>query len=733
MSELKKNNTVNPFYAVEVGSIVRSGSGGFGATVIKAPITRLISDKDVRQSMTGLSSYVYTDKLNQGTLSVSGAYGVTGVSKMNAGLSAYVGNATAKLDKKITVNFNVQMLSGVEYINFDELQVDDLLNSLDGSTKEMALLALSAFNELTKKVGAANLLDLLRNPDQNPEVVKLVDEWVTSVQDFFIAHGDGIVVAVVWGGIGTVTLDMSYKSNENNWKYGGKGNFSYSSVGTAVNVGTTFDGSQSKKDSEVTVNTSSWASGACVQTQVEEWRKVVEGKGFGEICNISLLEKAPTIDKVSPIADPPPFQVPQKDPKATDKINQINSLDSLKLFCQASAYENAKATDKNLTLDDFLKKSAEKANTAAVSNVIAPVKANTVNPLQPSGPVKSSAAVQDAEIYQREEVAAPVQKKNDDFAALGVWITNWADLFPWMATGYLNEINNTDTALQIIRKQCMIQDFLTLGKIYFMLEASGISNTDFKMSAFSEIAQSFSQQAGYIKDNLNSKNKADLTQSAYNQLSLDAQKIYTKWNSIKFLRNAELGLGIIYDEKQSVANKIVKADNVASYTRVWYKTEDCSFLPQNYSAFSSFLKVIPFITPSGKIHAFGPSQMILNSIDKDGAKFSRIASSALSLSADESNMVLKSGNIVLYPIGFSAAKDTNVDWKGQNISTNVRAIRSINDHLDAVLTEMEGLNMYSFSDENWDLDWKPASYYSINTIKKQYIGLVDELHNVFDS
>ena len=67
----------------------------------------------------------------------------------------------------------------------------------------------------------------------------------------------------------------------------------------------------------------------------------------------------------------------------------------------------------------------------------------------------------------------------------------------------------------------MIQDFLTLGKTYYMLEASGISNSDFKMSPFNQIAASFSQQAGFIRDNFD---EIDVIKNAYDKLSTDAQK-----------------------------------------------------------------------------------------------------------------------------------------------------------------------------------------------------------------
>ena len=122
---------------------------------------------------------------------------------------------------------------------------------------------------------------------------------------FFKEHGDGIVVGVAWGGMGTVSLEMISSSGESSWKYGSKGNFTYSGIGKAITVEAAYDGSNSKRESKVDVKTSSWSSGGCVQAQVAKWSEVVEGKAFSEISSISLLEKAP---QVSAVKDPPKYQ-----------------------------------------------------------------------------------------------------------------------------------------------------------------------------------------------------------------------------------------------------------------------------------------------------------------------------------------------------------------------------------------------------------------------------------------
>lgn len=735
MSNIKSSNgTINPFYAVEIGSIVKSDTGRFLTSVIKGDITKMVPDKEVKQTMTGGSSYVYTDRLNQGSVGVSGSYGISGLSSINAGLSVYAGNSAAELTKKVAINYNVQMLSGVEYINFNDLKAEDLINSLQANPKQMALQALDNYNALMKKLGSDNLLTIMQAPAEHPEIVSLVNAWVKSVQLFFQKHGDGMVVGVVWGGMGTVSLEMISSSGESSWKYGTKGNFTYSGVGKAITVEAAYDGSNSRRESNVNVTTSSWSSGGCVQQQINAWSQVVEGKAFSDISSISLLEKAPPVSSVANAPKIPEFKTPEKDAKVTEKVNEIKNLTNLDALAKTSAFEEAKKKDKDLTLEEFLKRSEKKADPKPVDDLKKEVANNNLDVLKKNEAPKTLALDNELRVMRPSAAAAATTekiqlgKKDDNYTVLGVWISNWPDLFPWMATGYLNAIDDLSSTQELLKKQSMIQDFLSLGKTYYMLDASGISASSFKMSPFNQIAASFSQQAGYIRDNFDDES---VIENAYDQLSTDAQKIYTKWNEIKFLRSAELGLGVLYQGQKSIANDIVKTEFNAGYTNVWYKTEDCSFLPNNYSAFSRFLKVLPFLTPSGDIYAFGPSQMVLNQINSDGAKFSKNPLIAAKFEVDMEKRVLKKGDIVLYPVKFSAAKDISSTWEGQSISTNIASIKNINEHLDNAVKKMKDLNVYSFSSSSWQPDWTPEDYYSINSIKKQYIGIVDELHNVF--
>lgn len=736
MKNTKTTNGVNnPFFAVRIGSVIRGATGRFQAPIITTRkvnnkdvgITVMIKDQDVQKSMTGASSYVYDDSLNQGFAGVSGSYGLSGLARINSGLSAHTGNSIAELSEEVKVNFNVQMISGVEYIDFEQLNVEDFINSLKGGPKDGALDSLDKYNKIMAKIGTADrLLEILKEKEPDPKIVTLVKEWVSSVQLFFNNYGDGIVVGAVWGGIGTVSLTMNNESTENSWKYGTKGNFTYAGLGKALTVEAAYDGSNTNRESKVTVQTKTWHIGNCVESQVDEWSKLVKGKAFSEISSIELLEKAPEIGTVNDPPKVPEFKAPEREPKITDRIKEIKDLKGLEAFAKAAAYEKAKAEGSQLTLKEFLSLSEENANPQNVMELQDGIAINDLDVL--AGDVQFNTGF---EIEEHLETSAAEIETTDNsgFTVLGVWIANWADLFPWMATGYLNQIDNISSTLEIIKKQCMIQDFLTLAKTYFMLEATGTSHEEFKMADFVQLAQNFSAQAGYVRDNFDD---AAVIQNALDGLGYDARKIYEKWNEIKFLRSAELGLGVLHKGK-SIEDSIKNADHVNDFTRVWHNLKTCSFLPRNYSAFSSFLKVVPFITPAGDIYVFGPSQMILNQIDDKGAMFSRNPVTALKLEVDKAKRVLKKGDITFYPIPFEAAKNIpDSSWKGQSISTNVASIKNIDNHIANAIEAMKDLNVYSFSSSNWNPDWNPEKNYSTKAIKKQYLGLVNgENLNIF--
>jgi len=237
--------------------------------------------KEATKSMTGQSSYVYSESMNQGTLGISGSYGVSGVSKVKASMSGYVGNAAAKSGKSITVHYNVEVTAGVEYIDFDDLRVSDLVAALKGGPEQSAMASLDAYLAVQAelKTLGTDLYKVIGKPDPAyKKINELFNTFVKSVNSFNSAYGDGLVVGVLWGGFGTVNMDMRSTTRSETWKYGGAANFSYSGIGASVSVAATYDGGQSGNKGDVSVNCNGYSSGACVEGLIDKWLDVVSGK-----------------------------------------------------------------------------------------------------------------------------------------------------------------------------------------------------------------------------------------------------------------------------------------------------------------------------------------------------------------------------------------------------------------------------------------------------------------------
>ncbi|MFA8301322.1 MAG: hypothetical protein ACEPOV_14230 [Hyphomicrobiales bacterium] len=721
----------NPLYAVEIGSTIESTLGKFKPTVLSANISKMIPDKEVKKSMTGESSFVYTDQLNQGSLGVSGSYGVSGVSKVDSSVSAYVGNSSANSSKTVQVNYNVQMLSGVEYIDFDDLQVCDVINSLKGGPKQDIMTVLDAFNAVAKRIKELgldinNIAQIIESKDK--ELQDLLKVWVESSIEFTTANGDGLVVGVIWGGRGMVSMNLTNTQSQNSWKYGGSASFSYSGIGTSVSVEATYNGSQSTQESKVSVDCKSWASGGCVQDQVDKWFDVVSGKSFSEIADIKLLDRAPSIGDVKPPPAIPSFQKPKSDPSVSDKVGEIKDLEGLKTYAIASAYDQAKKDNKDLTLDQFLKTSDKKVDNSNTEKIQQDIKDNNINTIKNKVNIK-------AEFFAADDVKIPLErsedKKDDSYTVLGAWITNWSDLFPWLANGYLNQIVDTDSIQEVLKKQCMIQDFIALSRLYYILDNCSMDLTHIGISSPVQIADSFSHNLAYLKTNINDDNVLD---AAYNRLNTEAQGIYDKWNEIKFLRGAELGLGVMAD-----GYSIEKFTGIETIpVKAVYSTSKCLFNPKNknFDSFSKFYKILPLIAPSGDIYAFGPTNMLLFEIDTDNNKayFTNNAVMATKFKVVEVDGIstLQSGSIRLFPVPVSAAQGVS-SWKGQNLSINLSSIKQLNEKFELLNKELSELNIYSFSSSNWKSSWTPEDYYSLRSIRTQYIGMVEQIGSPFSN
>ena len=93
---------LKPIAAVRIGCVVEDG-GAMHGTVLdwSAKITALNPLEQIECSISGESDLVYTSQTNQASASMSCSYGVSGVAKLSAAVSAYVGYSSASSSKSI--------------------------------------------------------------------------------------------------------------------------------------------------------------------------------------------------------------------------------------------------------------------------------------------------------------------------------------------------------------------------------------------------------------------------------------------------------------------------------------------------------------------------------------------------------------------------------------------------------------------------------------------------------
>jgi hypothetical protein len=747
----------NPFAVSRIGSCAFGATGKFAPSVTRGNITKMNEWSEEWKSMRGQSSYVCTKEMNQGSFGISGSYGVSGISKLNGSVSGYGGKSSAEGGKLTKVNYQVLVCGGIEYVNFDGLNPSLLLAALETGPRQRLEAALDAYVTLNDSLSNRKLLDVVRDRENHSTEYALFEKWLTEVDDFTEDYGNGMVVAVAWGGVGIVTMEITRKSSEETWKYGGGLEFSYGSKVASATVGLTYDGGQTKDMENVHVHCTSFTSGDCVKELTKQWFDTVNNKSFKDLTDVNVLEKAPSMKEAAMVKNPPEFvkPTPAEDPtKLVAKIAKIKGLASNPDFAQARAYVQAKKTKPDLTLDDFLKEAEKPANAgssealgqATASGDTSTVLSNGAD-ISPAAPRASAASVARVSAptpalrASANEASAPNPFKG--YVPIAIWIANWDHLFPWLATGCCNSVTDTETASTLIKHRVMIQDFLALSKLYQIADRCKLRLKEVRDIDFSQIANSFAHACSVLQEKSASE---EARKEAFASLSNKAKNIYKIWNANGFLRNCELGLGMISpgragerSDSYSPAIKDSKGWRVPAHGRVaglQAPRKPCDFNGKNYDEFANFYKVLPLILPDGGIFAFGPGEGLLTydflQDEQDGKKQqlflfendSEVIPPVIVFTPNATDKVLenKEKGIRLYPIPFSAAD--GVEWKGQSFSTSVGS--DVKSRIDKMISDLQKLHAWSFSSDDWKSTWKGTDYYSYKSVRKYFLGLRDE-------
>ena len=348
------NAIENPLGLIELGSIVTE-SGNYGATVLKPGLTHFIHQQDAKASMSGTSSYIYSDKMNQGSFSCAASVGVSGLAKVSGAIAGYIGNTAAKSDKTLSINLNLIKWAGVEHVNFNEINAAQLLAGLQSNAQAAAAAVLAKF---------VSLEQAKKDKKSDEEVAKLTEAWVLASERFFTGFGTGLVVGVVWGGWGTVSLDFRATGEESKWQGGVSASFSYAGPTWAGDLSATYGHSEDTIGQKATATVGYFVTGTCVDADIKAWFEDLKTKaaaGLTALGKEPVSRAAAMTNKINP-PKIPAFKKPKPAKKITDLIDKIDSVDGLEAYAQAAAFEKQKKKaggTKNLA--EFLK-SAKKPN-----------------------------------------------------------------------------------------------------------------------------------------------------------------------------------------------------------------------------------------------------------------------------------------------------------------------------------------------------------------------------------
>ena len=308
-----------------------------------------------------------------------------------------------------------------------------------------------------------------------------------------------------------MTLDFTSSNSEDRWKGGGSANFTYAGAAASVDVAATYGHSQSTIGSNAAATVTAHFNGACVQNLVNGWLADLQRKaaaGLSEVGKEQVTRNAALTGTV-PEPKPPDLAKPNSDPKVTDKIGKISSLEGLEAYAKAAAYDKYKKDGGTKDLGGFLDEAKQPTNAGAAISKAAASRIVIDDDLDDADE-DSTREVIDAEARFEafakvtdqaadKDDGKPPQRPGDfsAFEPMGVWIADWSQLFPWICSAYCNDIPG-DTRRELIRLKTLQQDCITLAKLYARFAVCvPVMGMDVN---FQDVSNSFSHGAASISD-----------------------------------------------------------------------------------------------------------------------------------------------------------------------------------------------------------------------------------------
>jgi len=755
-----RGNGGNPFYGISIGFTVQESDGSFSASVFNDGLSKFAQGTEGTIRMSGNSAFIYTDSMNQGSFGVSGSYGAKGVAQYSAAVSGYVGNTSAQNSRSTSLSIDLMTWAGIEYINFNELSVTELVSGMSKNPRTDLLTALEKFNSMRSAGAAAG--------DQ------AVTDWIIACENFYQRWGTGVVVGVLWGGYGSVKLTFTSEAQEDKWQYGGDANFTYAGTGASVAISAAYGGSKSSIAETGSAEVSAYYSGKNVQNEITEWAKqyqAIASKGLAELGKQKVTRNADLSDP-SGAPSVPDFVKPKSKSKVTDLVKEIKDLDGLEAYATAAAFEKYKAAGGQDDLDNFIKERATENDISGLPNE--PVAPNIDENLQQ--PNVMTRRKPDSPMLKKSKVAkALAATAQEDFVPMGLWIASWSKLFPWLVSGHDNRIPKDAQATDIIRLRTFIQDCRSLERIYHTVHTADASMDGVDFVALRDAFAHASANATEIMRTMNRNEAGDQVHRLVNNLSTTAQTIYRVWVDNPILREYQLagGLFATNEVREGIGDKILGSLRDVSFSPsgdvkgvMHFKPSSFELdkEPANTEAFAQDVKGRPVILPDGSIVIFivnedvSSSGFLCGNIDevntfdiilKHSKKISHfewenflsaipftIFSKGLKAygrvpepwPGKKDTLLGKPGIYVLTPIPFSAAK--GVDWRFGAVTTGTGDLQS---QLDDLRKKLKARPQWSLDSDHWtDTTWSD-NMYSIRTIKPSYIGITEEVTNIFGS
>ena len=637
--------------------------------------------------------------------------------------------ATSKSKRESTMTYYYAKAVGMEKIDFDGVTMRQLMAALKPNVRKSLKKCMDAYQKLM----AAS--DIQYNKAHYQKHQKDIATWRQSVDEFYQHYGEECVVGVLWGAIGQVETKMTFKDENKIKDFAVKGQVEVNGLAAGVNVKSAFGWGKDESTAEVQFSAKGYAYGSACEPIVNKWMESIYKNGADKLGEVNVQEHAQARPLNMDVPAHPKLDPP---PGIADRFGKIGSL------AQAKALVKLQGYDRWVNEPGNQGKSIEEYEATLVENT-EPQNSNTAP--ENGAPEASATPTADDPSGGSNDLAGK-------FVPLGVYLTNWADLFPCLSIRVLQNLTkDQETALKDnLRKAEVLQALNTLKRLYaFWLRAKGPDLPKLKDGDLPFLINDLSAAIEKIV-------QGEQPDAVIGSLSEPASHIYAAWQKCPDFKEAELGFACIESSNRLLTKYDFRNNNYTgniTYSR--------PFNGNNHGpCFADVVKFFPIIDSDQKVYFF--SEYTGNDGLRTGKKypsFLRIVTSAqypntlpeFKYSKDESfnhnnfpndpgrKLLISSGqyyvgstknyNYHMIPIPLSAVQGIR-NWQG-SVMTRDEAGNS-RDELDRIAKELKVKNQWIqelgvatdhlFYFEEKEKQWNAGYYGGSLFNKSQYMGIL---------